>query len=113
MSSSIIVVQPKGASVECVGKLPIRESRVNIRPREHNHSHHIVHISETKGSTGDEFDFIVGGLESCIGELKLSAGNWSKTGVDHMFDHSWNNFISGISAVGSAGGLGAQAGSGK
>ena len=45
--------------------------------------------------------------------LFLPAGNWSKTGADHMFDHSWKNFISGISAVGSAGGLGAQALPGK
>ena len=34
------------------------------------------------------------------------AGNWSKNGVDHMFDHIWKNFITGCSAVGSALALG-------
>ena len=32
---------------------------------------------------------------------------WSKNGLDHMFDHSYNHFISGCSAVGSAPALGA------
>ena len=32
---------------------------------------------------------------------------WSKNGLDHMFDHSYNHFISGCSAVGSARDLGA------
>ena len=33
---------------------------------------------------------------------------WSKNGLDHMFDHSYNHFISGCSAVGSAPALGAR-----
>ena len=32
---------------------------------------------------------------------------WSKNGLDHMLDHSYNHFISGCSAVGSAPALGA------
>ena len=37
------------------------------------------------------------------------AGNWSKIGVDHMFDHNWKKFITGCSAVGSALALGETA----
>ena len=37
------------------------------------------------------------------------ADNWSKIGVDHMFDHNWKNFITGCSAVGSALALGESA----
>ena len=33
---------------------------------------------------------------------------WSKNGLDHMFDHSYNHFISGCSAVGSARDLGSR-----
>ena len=33
---------------------------------------------------------------------------WSKNGLDHMLDHSYNHFISGCSAVGSARDLGSR-----
>lgn len=56
---------------------------MNIRAREHNHSHHIVHITETKGSTDDKFDFVVGGLGASIGEPKLGSSN---NGCEVAFD---------------------------
>ena len=52
-----------------------RENWVKFRAREHNHSHHIVRISETKGSTDDEFNFIVGGFGAGVGEPKLGSSN--------------------------------------
>ena len=56
---------------------------MELRAREHNHSHHVVHITETKGSTDDEFDFVVGGLGSSVGELKLGSSN---NGCEVAFD---------------------------
>lgn len=56
---------------------------MELRAREHNHSHHVVHITETEGSTDDEFDFVVGGLGSSVGELKLGSRN---NGCEVAFD---------------------------
>ena len=51
---------------------------MEFRAGEHNHSHHIVHIAETKGSTDDEFDFIIGGLGAGVGESEPGSGNVSQ-----------------------------------
>ena len=61
-----------------MGESAARESRAEIRAREHNHSHHVVHIAEAKGSTDDEFDFVVGSLGACVGEPELSGSNDSE-----------------------------------
>ena len=58
-----------------MGGLPCRESRAEFRAREHNHSHHVVQISEAKGGADDEFDFVVGSLGACVGEPKPGGGN--------------------------------------
>ena len=63
------------ASVVSVGESPARESRAKIRAREHNHSHHVVHIAEAKGGTDDEFDFVVGSLGACVREPEPGGGN--------------------------------------
>ena len=51
---------------------------MKIRARKHDHSHHIVHISETKGSTDDKFDFVVGSLGGGVGEPELCGSNDSE-----------------------------------
>ena len=50
---------------------------------EHNHSEKVIDVAETKGSTDDEFDFVVGGLGSSVGELKLGSSN---NGCEVAFD---------------------------
>lgn len=61
-----------------MGGSPARESRVELGAGEHDHSHHIVQIAETEGSTDDEFDLIIGGLGAGIGEAEPGSGNDSR-----------------------------------
>ena len=58
-----------------MGESPTRESRAEFRAREHNHSHHVVHIAESEGGTDDEFDFVVGRLGACVREPEPGGGN--------------------------------------
>ena len=51
---------------------------MELRAGEHDHSDHVVHIAETKGSTDDELDLIIGGLGACVGELEPGSGDDSR-----------------------------------
>lgn len=46
---------------------------MEFRAGEHDHSDHIVHIAEAKGSRDDEFDLIVDGLGAGVGEPEPGA----------------------------------------
>ena len=63
------------ASVVCVGSSTARESRMKFRAGEHDHSYHIVHIAEAKGSADDEFDLVVSRLGASIRQLEPCGGN--------------------------------------
>ena len=68
-------VQKDEASVVCVGSSTARESRMKFRAGEHDHSHHIVHIAEAKGSADDEFDLVISRLGASIGQLEPCGGS--------------------------------------
>ena len=48
---------------------------MKFRAGEHDHSYHIVHIAEAKGSADDEFDLVVSRLGASIRQLEPCGGN--------------------------------------
>ena len=70
-----LIVDKVEASVVCVGSSTARESRMKFRAGEHDHSYHIVHIAEAKGSADDEFDLVVSRLGASIRQLEPCGGN--------------------------------------
>ena len=74
-----------------MGESTARESRAEIRAREHNHSHHVVHIAETKGGMDDEFDFVVDSLGACVREPEPGGGNdGMEVALDFLAQFGWS-----------------------
>ena len=72
---STITTRLLEASAVCVGSSTARESRMKFRAGEHDHSYHIVHIAEAKGSADDEFDLVISRLGASIGQLEPCGGS--------------------------------------